>query len=240
MACCRLARRRRNRRAGRPGRSPPRAAAARRPMPAPSMPSCPAAGTVTREITLDAGDVLDLSVHGAPGARASVALVGGTGAPQTLDRRLRPAAAVSFKAPQAERLRIPLRRRRQGGSASVSATCTSAQTAAASAAFLARRKDLAQCAGPRPHPHRPRAHADRRSRQAAGRAVAARRAGQPKQVEFSVSLSEISRGTHPARSPSPALVDLWAEGRMQNYDATAPISAQQRQPRHPLPRHEHA
>jgi hypothetical protein len=42
--------------------------------------------------------------------------------------------------------------------------------------------------------------------------------GRPRQVAFSVSLSEITAAA--GQKPQPGLVDLWLEGRMQNYAAT--------------------
>ena len=41
-----------------------------------------AGAAVTRELALDAGDILTVSAHGAAGATASVALVSGAGAPR--------------------------------------------------------------------------------------------------------------------------------------------------------------
>src|SRR5436190_14925743 len=53
---------------------------------------------VSRQVTLDAGDILAFSARSAPGASVSVGLVSGGGAPQTLIADAS-AAAASFKAP---------------------------------------------------------------------------------------------------------------------------------------------
>jgi hypothetical protein len=42
--------------------------------------------------------------------------------------------------------------------------------------------------------------------------------GNPRQVAFSVSVSEITATA--GKKPEPGLVDLWVEGRMENYAAT--------------------
>lgn len=173
-----------------------------------------AAGTTTRQLALDAGDTVNLSVRGSQGA--SVALVSGAGAPQTLVGNSS-AAAATFRAPQADtyafRFSAGL-----GGSASVGVTCTSAEVASASAAFLARRKDLLNAKDPDriridraptpiTNPDKPLAST-----------VAVDDEGNTKQVQFSVSLSEITAAAHPGQKPEPGFVDLWLEGRMENYE----------------------
>jgi hypothetical protein len=176
-----------------------------------------AAASVTRRITLDAGDILGISVRSNGGA--SVALVGGSGAPQTLIAAAS-GAGVSFNAPQAGEYAFAFSAALQG-SASVSVTCASAQTAAASAAFLARRKDLLSAQDP------DRIRIDRAPKPIAdpdkplASSVVLDEQGNPKQVEFSVSLSEIEAAAHPGHKPEPGLVDLWAEGRMENYAASS-------------------
>ncbi len=175
------------------------------------------AGSLTREVVLDAGDILDLSVRAAQGATASVMLIGGAGAPQALVGNSS-AAAVTFRAPQGEAYTFRFTAA-DGGRASLSATCTSTHAAAASAAFLARRKDLLNAQGP--------------ERTRLGRAptpianpekplssnVALDNNGDAKQVEFSVSLSELTAASDPRKKPDPGLLDFWLEGRMNNYDA---------------------
>ena len=45
----------------------------------------------------------------------------------------------------------------------------------------------------------------------------------PRQIQFSVSLSEIEAAANRGRKPEPGFVDLWLEGRMRNYaGGTAP------------------
>ena len=175
-----------------------------------------AAGSVTRRITLDAGDVLGFSAQSS--GSASVALVSGSGAPQALIAAATGAAA-SFKAPQADDYSFAFTATPQGA-ASVTVTCNSAQSAAANAAFLARRKDLLSAQDP------DRISIDRAPKPIAdpgkplASAVALDEQGNPRQVEFSVSLSELEAAAHPGKKPDPGLVDLWVEGRMQNYEAS--------------------
>jgi hypothetical protein len=175
---------------------------------------------VTRELSLDAGDILNVSVHGSQGATASVALVGGAGAPQTL---IEPtgAGAVSYRAPQQETYVLRLAGVAAAGTAAVSISCASARVAAANSAFLTRRKDLLNAQGP------DRIRIDRaptpiaNSDQPLSSSVALDDQGNARQVEFSVSLSEIAAATQSGnRKPQPALVDLWVEGRMENYGVT--------------------
>jgi hypothetical protein len=171
--------------------------------------------SLTRELSLNAGDVLDFSARS--NATASVRLISGSGAPQMLIGGAS-AAAVSFKAPETGAYVFGIAAAPQD-SASVSITCLSAQTAAANAAFLARRKDLLNAKDP------DRIRIDRAPTPIANpdkplaSSVAVDDQGNPKEVQFSVSLSEITAAAHPGRKPEPGLVDLWLEGRMQNYEA---------------------
>ncbi len=173
------------------------------------------AGSVSRRTTLDAGDVLSISARSK--GTASVSLIGGSGAPQTLIGSSS-AAAVSFKAPEAGDYVFGFAAAPQG-SASVGVTCMSVQTAAANAAFLARRKDLLNAKDP------DRIRIDRAPTPIANpdkplaSSVAVDEQGNPKAVEFSVSLSEITAAANPGQKPKPGLVDLWLEGHMENYEA---------------------
>jgi hypothetical protein len=175
-----------------------------------------AAGATMRQLALDAGDTVTLSVRALQGAAASVTLASGAGAPQTLIGNSS-AAAVSFRAPRADTYAFRFSAG-PGGSASVGVTCTSAEVAAASAAFLTRRKDLLNTKEP------DRIHIDRTPTPIANpdkplsSTVAVDDAGNTKQVQFSVSLSEITAAAHPGQKPEPGFVDLWLEGRMENYD----------------------
>ena len=84
-------------------------------------------------------------------------------------------------------------------------TCSSAQTTAASAAFLARRKDLLNAQDP------DRIRIDRAPKPIANpdkplaSSVAVDERGNPKQVEFSVSLSEIDGRRAPGPEARPGL-----------------------------------
>jgi len=176
------------------------------------------ARSATRRMTLDAGDMLDFSARS--NATASVSLISGSGAPQTLMGSAS-GAVGSFEVPQSGdyvfRLAAPLQ-----GAASVSISCVSAQTAAANAAFLARRKDLLNAKDP------DRIRIDRAPTPIANpdkpleSSVAVDEQGNPKEVQFSVSLSEITAAAHPGQKPEPGFVDLWLEGRMENYEAGSP------------------
>jgi len=151
-----------------------------------------AAGNVTRQLTLEAGDIVNLSVRGAQGATSSITLINGTGAPRTLIGNSS-AATVSFRAPQTDTYAFRFDSA-PGGSAAVGLSCTSAQVAGTNAAFLARRRDLLNAKGP------DRLRIDRAPTPIANpdkplsSSVAVDGQGNPKQLEFSVSLSEIFGG----------------------------------------------
>ena len=177
----------------------------------------PASGSRTHRLALDAGDILDITAQGSQGAAASATLVAGAGAPQTLMGSAS-AAAVSFKAPQADTYALRFDAAADGP-ATVRITCMSAQAAAADAAFLARRNDILKAQDPA------RIRLDRAPTPIASpdkplaSTVAVDEEGNPRQVEFSVSLSEITAAAHPGKKPEPGLVDLWLEGRMETYAA---------------------
>jgi len=176
---------------------------------------------VTRQVALDAGDILNLSVLGAQGTAASVVLVDGAGAPQTLIGNASQ-AVVNFLAPQSQMYTFRFTAAAKG-TATISVNCTSASLAGANAAFLARRKDLLNAQDPE------RIRIDRAPTPIAnpdkplGSNIAVDDQGNPTQVTFSVSLSEIEAAANPGKPPEPGLVDLFLEGRMQNYGATADI-----------------
>ncbi len=171
------------------------------------------AASVTRQMTLDAGDILNFSAQ-SKGA-ASVSLTGGSGAPQTLIGGASSAVA-SFTAPASGEYAFGIGAAPQG-SASVSITCVSSQAAAESAAFLARRKDLLNAKDP------DRIRIDRAPTpivnpgKPLASSVALDEQGNTKEVQFSVSLSEITAAAH-GKKPQPGLVDVWLEGRMENYE----------------------
>ncbi len=171
------------------------------------------AGTATRQATLDAGDVLDFTALS--NAAVSVSLISGSGAPQSLLSGSSTATA-SFRVPAAGAYTFGIAAG-PGASAQVRVTCVSAQTAAANAAFLARRKDIINAKDP------DRIRIDRTPTAIANpdkplaSSVAVDEQGNAKEIEFSVSLSEIEAAANPGRKPSPGFVDLWLEGRMRNY-----------------------
>jgi hypothetical protein len=175
-------------------------------------------GAVTRKVALEAGDVLNLSVQGASGAAASIALIEGAGAPRTLIGNSSQ-AAVSFQAPRSDTYTFSYSVSQ--GEAVIGASCVSA-AAGANAAFLTRRKDLLNARDPDririDRAPKPIANPD----QPLGSSVALDDEGRPTQVTFSVSLSEIEAAANPGRAPQPGFVDLFLEGRMQNY-ATADL-----------------
>ena len=173
------------------------------------------AASVMRQVTLDAGDVLDFSAQS--DAAASVSLISGSGAPQTLVGGAS-AAAVSFKAPATGAYVFGISAGPQTA-AQVRIACVSAGAAAANAAFLARRKDSLNAKDP------DRIRIDRTPTPIANpdkplaSSVAVDAQGNPREIQFSVSLSEIQAAANPGQKPDPGFVDLWLEGRMQNYDA---------------------
>lgn len=175
----------------------------------------PGSGTVTRQLALDTGDTLNITLRGSSGAKGSVALVSGAGAPQTLIGASS-AGSASFTAPQTDTYILDFAAD-ASGTASVSATCTSASVTAADAAFLARRKDLVNASDP----DRIRINRERTPiadpKKPLGSSVAVDDKGNPTQVELSVSLSELLAAGSPGKKPAPGPVDLWVEGRMQNY-----------------------
>jgi len=173
----------------------------------------PASVSRTHRLALDAGDILAITAQGSQGAAASALLVAGAGAPQTLIGSAS-AAAVSFKAPQADSYALRFGAGADGP-ATVRITCMSAQAAAADAAFLARRNDILKAQDPA------RIRLDRIANpdKPLSSTVAVDEEGNPRQVEFSVSLSEITAAAHPGKKPEPGLVDLWLEGRMETYAA---------------------
>ena len=171
-----------------------------------------AGASVTRELALDAGDTLGITASG-----ASATLHLGRRRSAHLDcRRRRHRVQPARVASRYLRAAVFRRSRRP---ATIRISCTSAQSAAADAAFLARRNDLVKAQEPDrirlDRSPTPIANADK----PLASTVDVDEEGRPRQVAFSVSLSEITAAA--GQKPQPGLVDLWLEGRMQNYAATA-------------------
>lgn len=166
---------------------------------------------VNRQISLAAGDVLTFSAE-----NTTVTLTSGTGAPAALIAGGTATAAV-FKASAAETYVFKLSP--AAANASVRISCSSAQTEAASAAFLERRKAVLNERDP------DRLKIDRaptpiaNSEKPLSSNVSIGEDGRAKGVEFSVSLSEIAAAADGNKKADPGLVDFWVEGRMQNYSA---------------------
>ena len=173
-----------------------------------------AGAPVSRQIVLEQGDLLSFASNG-----ASVSLVGGAGAPATLIGGSS-ASATTFKAPTASSYVFQFAAT-GGGAAYVSVSCTSTLTEAANAAFLDRRKALLNQRDP------DRLRIDRAATPLANAekplasTVAVDDEGRPKDVEFSVSVSEITAASNGGKAVEPSLIDFWLEGRMQNYESTA-------------------
>jgi hypothetical protein len=174
-----------------------------------------AASHVTRQLVLEAGDILTISTASSSGARAAVDLVDGAGAPLALISATSE-SAVRFTAAEAATYTFRFSAA-SAGAVSVSVTCLSTHTEAANAAFLARRKQLLNARDPDririDRSATPIANADK----PLSSTVAVDEEGRPKDVEFSVSLSEIAAATNGNRKPEPGIIDFWLEGRMQNY-----------------------
>jgi hypothetical protein len=173
-----------------------------------------ASAPVARQIPLDAGDLLSFAARG-----ASVALVSGAGAPATLIGGTS-AAATTFKAPATSSYVFQFAAS-SGAAGSVSVSCTPTYTEAANAAFLERRKALLNERDP------DRLRIDRaatpivNSGKPLSSTVAVDDDGRPKDVEFSVSVSEITAAANGNKAVEPGIVDFWLQGRMQNYASTS-------------------
>ncbi len=173
-----------------------------------------ASAPVSRQIVLEQGDLLSFAASG-----ASVSLVGGAGAPATLVGGTS-ASAATFKAPTASSYVFQFAATGDAA-AHVSVACTSTLTEAANAAFLDRRKALLNERDP------DRLRIDRAATPIANAekplssTVAVDEEGRPKDVEFSVSVSEITAASNGGKSVEPSLIDFWLEGRMQTYESIA-------------------
>ncbi len=172
-----------------------------------------AAGSATsRSVKLDAGDLLTFSSE-----RASVAIIGASGATSTLIGG-GTATAASFKAVTADTYGFKFANP-SGAAGSVRVKCLSTQTEAANAAFLDRRKALLNERDP------DRLRIDRAPTPVTepGKPIASTVGmddqGRAKNVGFSVSLSEIQAAASGNKKVDPGIVDFWLEGRMQNYGA---------------------
>ena len=165
---------------------------------------------VTRQIALDAGDVLSFTAEG-----ASVNLSGGVGAPASV---VGGSGRTTFNAPLAGTYTFQFAAG-PGRVGSVRVSCTSASTEAANAAFLERRKALLNERDP------DRLRIDRKPtpitdpNKPLSSNVSVGEDGRAKGVEFSVSLSEIAAAADGTKKADPGIVDFWLEGRMQNYAA---------------------
>ncbi|KAB2944035.1 MAG: hypothetical protein K8F92_06715 [Hyphomicrobium sp.] len=170
-----------------------------------------AGAPLTRRLGLEQGDLLSFTTRG-----VAVALVDGPGAPSTLIGGSAEMTA-SFKAPADTTYTFQFNAS-SGQAARVIVSCTSTRTEAANAAFLERRKALLNERDP------DRLRIDRAPTPIANpdkplsSTVAVDDDGRAKNVEFSVSLSEIAAATQGGK-PEPGIVDFWLEGRMQNYAA---------------------
>ena len=170
-----------------------------------------ASTAVSRQIVLEAGDVLSFTADG-----ASVALTAGDGAPGALIGGAA-AGTATFKAPTAAAYVFGYSTSGERGSVHLS--CTSAQTEAANAAFLERRKALLNERDP------DRLRIDRKptpmanSDKPLSSNVSVGEDGRAKDVEFSVSLSEITAAAEGNTKVEPGIVDFWVEGRMRSYGA---------------------
>ena len=170
---------------------------------------------VVRQVVLEAGDMIGFSSQG-----AVISLIDGAGAPAAL---MDPGGTTTtFKAPVNGTYTFRFVGA-QGTAATVAASCTSKRTQAANAAFLDRRKALLSAREP------DRLRIDRAPTPIANpdkplsSTVDLGDDGRAKNVEFSVSLSEIAAATHGTKL-EPGIIDFWLEGRMQNY-ASASLSA---------------
>jgi len=174
------------------------------------------APAIVRQVMLQAEDMIGFSSHG-----AVISLVDGAGAPAALMDA--GGTTTTFKVP-VNGLYTFRFVGEQGAAATVAASCTSKRTQAANAAFLDRRKALLSAREP------DRLRIDRAPTPIANpdkplsSTVDLGDDGRAKNVEFSVSLSEIAAATHGAKL-EPGIIDFWLEGRMQNYAAASSLSS---------------
>ena len=148
-----------------------------------------------------------------------MALVGGAGAPADADRR-HVRIGGDVQGADGVVLRVPVRRDRRRRRARQRLLHID-DTEAANAAFLDRRKALLNARDP------DRLRIDRAATPIANpdkplsSTVAVDEDGRPKDVEFSVSVSEIAAATQGGKPVDPGIVDFWLEGRMQSYASTS-------------------
>ena len=190
-----------------------------------------ASAPVARQIVLDAGDLLSFAAQ-----NASVALVSGAGAPATLIGGTS-AAATTFKAPAASSYVFQFATA-GGATGSVSVSCTSTYTEAANAAFLERRKALLNERDPDrlriDRAATPIANADK----PLSSTVAVDDDGRPKDVEFSVSVSEIAAAANGNKVAEPGIIDFWLARAHAELRFDQPrYGHERRQSRRPLSRH---
>lgn len=165
---------------------------------------------VARQLMLDAGDMLSFAANG-----ASVSLVSGAGSPAMLIGGAS-AATITFTAPAGAVYGFEFTATQAAGSVSVS--CTSTRTEAANAAFLQRRKALLNERDP------DRLKIDRaptpimNGDKSLSSTVGVDDQGRARDVEFSVSVSEIAAAAEGKKKIEPGIVDFWLEGRMQQYE----------------------
>jgi len=170
------------------------------------------APAIVRQVMLEAGDMIGFSSRG-----AVISLVDGAGAPAALMDAS--GTTTTFKAPVNGTYTFRFVGE-QGAAATVAASCTSKRTQAANAAFLDRRKALLSAREP------DRLRIDRAPTPIANpdkplsSTVDLGDDGRAKNVEFSVSLSEIAAATHGTKL-EPGIIDFWLEGRMQNYESAS-------------------
>jgi len=174
-----------------------------------------AGATTSRQVRLDSGDTLALSASGATvsvnsGDATPLALIGGAG-------------STAYKAPATADYTFIFEGTQAAGTVSVS--CISAQAEAANSEFLNRRKSLLTAREP------DRLRIDRAPTPIAnpdkplGSSVGVDDQGRARNVEFSVSLSELQAASKGSSKIEPGLVDFWLEGRMQNYDSVSAVGA---------------
>jgi hypothetical protein len=169
----------------------------------------------TREVKLDAGDVLSIAVTTTQSA--SVVLMSGAGAPKTLYSGPSTASLV-FPAKDASSYAFQFTA--DTSSATVRVRCASAEDAAARGAFLSRRNDL--LTGQEPD----RTRIDRPNTPVPAPAQTPTdidSLGKPKTASVSISVSELAAAANPGAKSEPSILDFWLEGRVQPYE-TADIA----------------
>lgn len=173
--------------------------------------------TVTRQITLDEGEFLNISTSGNNTA-AAVSLVSGAGAPlKVLSGES--ASVGGFTARDSGTYGFSLRAG-EGGPATVTASCNAmSEVDTIDRSFLQRRHDILTSKEPDRIRIDGKPSVEATPTRPIPQNVEVDEQGRPKRLEFSVSWSELAAAAAPLRkSDKSGVFDFWLEGRYENYE----------------------